>query len=97
MIPRPARSTLRACAAVLAIAGAVLMAAYFAKWWPYTHREDWQFTVLTTTGQAVAESGVIPLPFVPCLLLAAGIAMWLIVLLRRPRSTSPAGNDRRHP
>jgi 4-hydroxybenzoate polyprenyltransferase len=70
---------------VLAIAGVVLMTTYFARWWPYTHWEDFQFTVISSSGQTYVSSACIPLPLLPCLLLGTGAALWIVSVLRRPK------------
>jgi hypothetical protein len=82
MITRHSSSYVRLSATVLAIAGAWLPATYFARWWPYTHREEWQVTVLSTDGQSYVASAFIPLPLVPCLLLGVAAALWIASMVR---------------
>jgi hypothetical protein len=67
--------------AALAILGATLLTAYFARWWPYAHREDFQFNVLSSSGRDFVASEFIPLPLVPCLLLGVGVGFWIVSML----------------
>jgi hypothetical protein len=64
--------------AALAILGGTLLTAYFARWWPYAHREDFKFNVLSSSGMDFVASGCIPLPLVPCLLLGLGVGFWVV-------------------
>jgi hypothetical protein len=74
------KKPLRLAGAAFVISGAAMIAAYLARWWPYTHREDFHFTILSSDGRSFAASGMIPLPLIPCLLVGGGVAFWLASL-----------------
>jgi uncharacterized membrane protein len=67
---------LRVTAWAMMVAAVLLFVSHFAHWWPYTHHEDAQFTVVSPGRWSVLVSGYIPLPLAPALLLAAGGALW---------------------
>jgi hypothetical protein len=67
---------LRLGSMVLVTAGVALLTAYSVRCWPYVHREDFHFTVLSSNGADFVASGCIPLPFTPCLLLGMGAVLW---------------------
>ena len=72
------RKLLRLSSIVLVVVGVALLMAYIARCWPYVHREDFHFTVLSSNGADFVASGCIPLPFAPCLLLGIGASLWVV-------------------